>query len=104
MGIFGIGTDIAVTTRVFGVWARRGERFLQKAYHTNEIVAFHALQHEDEQARFLASRWAAKEALTKAIGRRVLFPEMEVTRSTDAAHAAGKAPVFRFHGELRQVR
>lgn len=63
--IYGIGTDIVTIARMRESLARHGERFAQRLLHPDELEAF-ALAREPE--RFLAKRFAAKEALAKALG------------------------------------
>lgn len=63
--IYGIGTDIVAVARMREALARHGERFAQRLLHPDEFVAY-AAAHEPE--RFLAKRFAAKEAFAKALG------------------------------------
>jgi holo-[acyl-carrier protein] synthase len=63
--IFGIGTDVVRLDRVEAAWARHGERFVQRLLMPEEEVAFRAYR---RPARFLAMRFAAKEAVVKALG------------------------------------
>ena len=87
MSIRGIGVDIAATGRVLRLFERYGQRFLAKAFHPAEVRALDALP-AGSVGPFLASRWAAKEALHKALGtKRLLFPDIEVARS--GAHIGG---------------
>jgi holo-[acyl-carrier protein] synthase len=64
--IAGIGTDIVGVARVGEAFARHGQRFLDRLLHPLEQGDLPA----DELAkpRFLARRWAAKEAFAKAMG------------------------------------
>ena len=79
MSIRGIGVDIAATGRVLRLYERYGQRFLAKAYHPSEVRALAALP-AASVGPFLASRWAAKEALHKAAQtERFLFPDVEIT-------------------------
>jgi len=87
-----IGVDIVSVARVARLHARFGARFLERAFHAREAARARALP-APRQPEFLASRWAAKEALHKALRtRRLLFPEIEVVR------APGGAPAFELHG------
>ena len=75
--IFGHGIDIAKISRFAQTYEKYGDRYLKKALHPNEIAQFQNLADiNDTKARFLASRWALKEAVIKASGKRLLFPEM----------------------------
>ena len=69
--IYGIGTDIVSTTRIEAALARFGERFAMRVLAPEEREAFLASEHP---ARFLAKRFAAKEALAKAIGTGLRHP------------------------------
>lgn len=93
--IVGIGTDICRVARMGGAFDRHGERLLQRLLADDERDD--CLRHAD-RARFLAKRFAAKEAFAKALGTGVRgivrFKDIEVTHD-----AAGK-PLLRFHGEL----
>ena len=53
--------------------------------HPTEIERFHELQSQGEAKaiQFLASRWALKEAVIKATGSRLLFPEMYLQRNSE---------------------
>lgn len=67
---FGIGNDLIAVSRIRDVMRRHGERFLQKILSQAEIlycVAKHELDHP-EVARHVAGRFAAKEAIVKALG------------------------------------
>jgi holo-[acyl-carrier protein] synthase len=93
MRIHGIGVDMADARRLLRVLERHGPRFLAKAFHPAEARALGALP-AASVGPFLASRWAAKEALHKALGtQRLLFPDIEVHRSS-----AGGPPSLRLHG------
>jgi holo-[acyl-carrier protein] synthase len=63
--IFGIGTDILQQKRVEETWARFGEHFAQRLLMDEEYALFKKAK---RPARFLAMRFAAKEAIVKAMG------------------------------------
>ena len=63
--IHGVGVDVAVISRVRGLYERYGERFLRRTYTQEERR--YALEHRDPGPS-LAARWAAKEAGLKALG------------------------------------
>jgi len=89
--IFGIGTDIVAISRMAEFWQRHGERGLEKMLAPDEREA---CKKSSDPGRFLAKRFAAKEALAKACGTGVrapvLLPAIEVTHD-----ALGK-PAFSF--------
>jgi holo-[acyl-carrier protein] synthase len=63
--IFGIGTDIVEVSRIEDSLARFGDVFAQRILTEQEWLSF---QQSKTQARFLAKRFAAKEAFAKALG------------------------------------
>ncbi|NLI98587.1 holo-ACP synthase [bacterium] len=77
--IFGVGIDIIEVERIRKAHQRLGERF-HKGVYTDRELEF-CLRHEDPSER-LAARWAAKEAVLKALGtgysRGVKWTEVEI--------------------------
>ena len=65
MEILGIGTDIVECLRVGRMIEAHGEAFLRRVYTVPEIRHCQARKHAIEH---FAARWAAKEAVMKAIG------------------------------------
>lgn len=63
--IFGVGTDIVQSARIERVWARFGDQFAQRILLPNEYDLF---TRYSRPVRFLAMRFAAKEAIVKAMG------------------------------------
>jgi holo-[acyl-carrier protein] synthase len=76
MMIYGIGTDIIQISRVEGVLARNGDRFAEKILGPEELEKYHARKAKLalRGLRFLATRFAAKEAFSKAIGLGMNMP------------------------------
>ena len=93
--IVGIGTDLVVIGRLTDFWQRHGERALEKLLAPAERADCRA---STDPGRFLAKRFAAKEALGKALGTGirspVLLPAIAVTHDE-----LGK-PSFTFSEEL----
>ena len=77
--ILGIGVDIIEVARIQASHEKFGERFLHRILHPNEIA--YCLSHRIP-APFLAVRFAAKEAISKAfgtgIGSKLGWRDMEV--------------------------
>ncbi len=65
MEIFGIGTDIIECPRIGKMIEHHGELFLRRVYTEREIRYCQARKHAIEH---FAGRWAAKEAILKAMG------------------------------------
>ena len=63
--IFGIGTDVVQRAGVEEIFARHGEHFVRRLLMPPEEAAFRAYR---RPVRFLAMRFAAKEAIVKALG------------------------------------
>lgn len=74
--IYGIGTDICKIPRIEQALARHGVRFAQKILGPQELEKFHArsARHPARGVRFLATRFAAKEAFSKALGLGLRMP------------------------------
>lgn len=93
--IAGVGTDLVVIARLREFWQRHGARALEKLLAPEEREDCRA---SSDPGRFLAKRFAAKEALGKALGTGirapVLLPAIAVTHDK-----LGK-PMFSFAPEL----
>jgi holo-[acyl-carrier protein] synthase len=63
--IFGIGTDILRVERIAAAYERFGRRFAERLLMPAELEAF---GRHKRPVRFLAMRFAAKEAIVKALG------------------------------------
>ena len=74
--IYGIGTDIVQISRVEAALARSGPRFAEKILGPQELEKYHARRARSEVRglRFLATRFSAKEAFSKAIGLGMRMP------------------------------
>lgn len=81
--IFGVGTDIVEVGRIRSSCEKFGERFLSRILVQSEID--YCLSHKDP-APFVAARFAAKEAVSKAfgtgIGKHLGWHDVEVHRET----------------------
>ncbi|MCA3184660.1 MULTISPECIES: holo-ACP synthase [unclassified Cupriavidus] len=74
--IYGVGTDIIQIDRVQGVMDRTRGRFAEKVLGPRELKVYHARKARSEKRglAFLATRFAAKEAFSKAIGLGMRWP------------------------------
>lgn len=93
--IYGIGTDIVAVARLRAMWERHGERILQRLLAPAERAEFGRVV---DKGRFLAKRFAAKEAFAKALGTGVLAPAT-LTNIAVVHNAAGK-PDFAYGDAL----
>ena len=68
--IYGIGNDIVAVARIEQALARQGERFAQRVLSPTEWVEYlrRKAQSSTRSTLFVATRFAAKEALSKALG------------------------------------
>jgi holo-[acyl-carrier protein] synthase len=98
--IFGIGTDICDVRRMRATWLRRGERFALKVLGPHEIEVFHErlARVEARGIAYLATRFSAKEAFSKAIGLGMRMPM--TWRDCEVVKAPSGKPEIRLHGAL----
>jgi holo-[acyl-carrier protein] synthase len=93
--IMGIGIDIVDLERIERLMAQYGERFAERVLAPDERNAYAGSQ---RQKLFLANRFAAKEALSKALGTGLRYP-VTLHAISIQSNAVGK-PAFQFHGPL----
>lgn len=100
--IYGIGTDIVQISRIEAALARNGDRFAEKILGPEELVKFYArrAKHDARGLRFLATRFSAKEAFSKAIGLGMRMPM--TWRSAQMLNAPGGRPVIVCSGRLEE--
>jgi holo-[acyl-carrier protein] synthase len=98
--IFGVGTDICDIRRIEATLARRGDRFAERVLGNNELQVFHARRARTPArgVRYLATRFSAKEAFSKAIGMGMQWPM--TWRSCEILNEPSGKPVLRLSGEL----
>ncbi len=65
--IVGIGTDIVSIERIKHIYDKFGDDFVHKNFHKLEIIHLATLTHISKIS-YLAKRFAAKEAVAKALG------------------------------------
>lgn len=95
--IAGIGTDIVAVSRLGALFERHGERALEKLLAPGERAEFAKAK---DSARFLAKRFAAKEAFGKALGIGVAFPA--TLPNVAVTHDALGKPKFDYAPELAE--
>jgi holo-[acyl-carrier protein] synthase len=98
--IYGIGTDLCDIRRMAATVERRGERFAQRVLGPHELQVYHARQQRAPARglRYLATRFSAKEAFSKAIGLGIRSPM--TWRACEILNEASGKPVLRLSGEL----
>ena len=100
--IFGIGTDVCDIRRVRSSLERHGDRFAQKVLSEGEIKVwkFRTARWPERGVRYLATRFSAKEAFSKAVGLGMRMPM--TWRSCEIANERSGKPYIVLHGELKQ--
>lgn len=82
MNVIGIGTDIIECLRIARMIDRHGELFLNRVYTEREI---RYCQSRRQAIQHFSGRWAAKEAILKAIGtgwkRGISWRDLEIRNS-----------------------
>jgi holo-[acyl-carrier protein] synthase len=99
--IYGIGTDIVQISRIQAALTRNGDRFAEKILGPEELEKYRYRKAKVELRgiRFLATRFAAKEAFSKALG---LGMHMPMTwRAMQTLNAPGGKPVAVPNGALK---
>lgn len=99
--IYGIGTDIIQIDRIAAALERNGDRFAARILGAEEMVKFKD-RHARAPARgiaFLATRFAAKEAFSKAIGLGMRMPM--TWRAMQVLNAPSGKPVAVLGGALK---
>ncbi len=96
--IIGVGTDLCDIRRIASTLERRGQRFAEKVLGPHEIQVFRQRLEKVELRgiRYLATRVAAKEAFSKAIGLGMTWRACEVVK------ARSGQPHIQLHGELAE--
>jgi holo-[acyl-carrier protein] synthase len=93
--IHGIGTDIVAVARVHAALERHGRRFAERILGEGERAEYAGSR---EPARFLAKRFAAKEAFAKALGTGVSPPA--TLHGVMVGHDPAGRPVYRYDARL----
>lgn len=98
--IFGIGTDILRIERVAAALSRHGDRFAEKILGAEELEKYHRRKAKvaARGLRFLATRFAAKEAFSKAIGLGMRMPM--TWRAMQVLNAPSGKPIIVTSGAL----
>ena len=100
--IFGIGTDICDIRRIRASLERNGERFARRILTDGELATWRmrSARWPDRGVSYLATRFSAKEAFSKAIGTGMRMPM--TWRSCEITKAASGKPEIVLHGALKK--
>lgn len=98
--IAGIGTDLLRVARIERVYARHGDRFVRRVLGADEQIVHERRRLRDPRRGilYLATRFAAKEAFSKAIGLGIHMP-MAWSR-VQIVNRRGGAPEIHLAGPL----
>ena len=99
--IFGIGTDICDVRRIRASLARHGERLARRILSEGELQTWRArsARWPDRGVSYLATRFSAKEAFSKAIGLGMRMPM--TWRLCEISNSPGGKPEIILHGALK---
>jgi len=99
--IYGIGTDICDIRRIRASLEKHGERFAQKVLSDNEMQTYRVRSERwpERGVRYVATRFSAKEAFSKAIGLGMRMPM--TWRVCEVAKLPSGQPTIVLHGVLK---
>ena len=99
--IYGIGTDICDIRRIRASLEKHGERFAQKVLSDNEMNTYRVRSERwpERGVRYVATRFSAKEAFSKAIGMGMRMPM--TWRLCEVDKLPSGQPVIVLHGVLK---
>ena len=99
--IYGIGTDICDIRRIRASLARHGERFAQRILSDGELATWteRSARWPDRGVSYLATRFSAKEAFSKAIGLGMRMPM--TWRHCEITKLRSGKPEIVLHGALK---
>ena len=99
--IYGIGTDICDIRRIRASLARHGERFAQRILSDGELATWteRSARWPDRGVSYLATRFSAKEAFSKAIGLGMRMPM--TWRHCEITKVSSGKPGIVLHGALK---
>lgn len=98
MEILGIGVDITECLRIAKMIERHADLFINRVYTPNEIAY---CQKRKQATQHFAGRWAAKEAVLKALGTG--WRQGISWRDVEVCNEAGGRPTIVLHGGAKQA-
>ena len=98
--IIGIGTDVCDIRRIASTLLRRGDRFAERVLGAVELQVYHARKARvpARGVRYVATRFSAKEAFSKAIGLGIRSPMS--WRACEILNEPSGKPVLKLSGDL----
>ncbi|HEY0886288.1 MAG TPA: holo-ACP synthase [Ramlibacter sp.] len=99
--IFGIGTDVCDVRRIRAAVQRNGDRFALRVLSDGELKVWRqrGARWPERGLRYLATRFSAKEAFSKAVGLGMRTPM--AWRLCEIANLPSGQPVIVLHGALK---
>ena len=99
--IYGIGNDICDVRRIRASLERHGERFAARVLSEAELATWRSrsARWPERGVRFVATRFSAKEAFSKAIGLGMVMPM--TWRNCEVANLPSGQPTIALHGALK---
>lgn len=99
--IFGIGTDICDIRRIEATLGRQGQRFAERVLGESELAIWRrrSARWPQRGVRYLATRFSAKEAFSKAVGMGMRMPM--TWRDCEVLNEPSGEPYIVLHGALR---
>ena len=100
--IYGIGTDICDVRRIRASLERHGDRFAERVLSDAELAIWRerSQRWSERGVRYLATRFSAKEAFSKAIGLGMRLPMH--WRLCEIANRPSGEPFIVLHGGLKE--
>jgi holo-[acyl-carrier protein] synthase len=100
--IYGIGTDVCDVRRIRASLERHGDRFAGKILSEAELATWRArtARWPERGLRYLATRFSAKEAFSKAVGLGMRMPM--TWRLCEIGKLPSGQPVIVLHGGLKE--
>ena len=108
--IYGIGVDLIEIPRIEAAYARFGDRFARRILTERELERYRARRARSgaRGIAFLATRFAAKEAISKALGLGMRTPmtwrAVEVVNDSSGRPLAFASGELRAYMQLRRLR
>jgi holo-[acyl-carrier-protein] synthase len=100
--IYGIGTDLCDVRRIRASLEKHGDRFAQKVLSDAEFATYKArgARWPERGVRYVATRFSAKEAFSKAIGMGMRMPM--TWRLCEVGKLPSGQPTIVLHGVLKE--